>query len=180
MGADRQLAPAASIETYFELIAARTNRVQTIDLGRTTDGNRTIAAIVTAPENLERLKDIRAANQRIADPRKLTPEEAKQIAADHKAVVAIGAGIHPDEVGGPQAISELLYELATSTTPDTLNILRNVVLVLIPSLNPDGYKRVAEWYDKTKGTAFEGAPTPWLPHKYVGHDVNRDAFMMNL
>jgi hypothetical protein len=180
MGADRQLAGAADIERYFELVAARTNRVKVIDIGRTTEGHRTIAAIVSAPENILNLTAIRAANQRLADPRTLQPEEARRIAASHPVIVVIGASIHASEIGGSQAASELLYSLAASNEPGTLDVLRNVVVILIPTLNPDGHRLVVEWYDRTRNTPFEGGPMPWLYHKYAGHDLNRDAFMMNL
>jgi hypothetical protein len=180
MGADRQLAGAEDIEKYFELVAARTNRVKVVDIGRKTEGRRTIAAIVSAPENIQNLNEIRAVNQRLADPRTVPPEEARRLAASHKAIVAIGASIHASEIGGSQAASELLYSLATSNEPETLDVLRNIVLILIPSLNPDGHRLVVDWYDKTKNTTFEGAPMPWLYHTYAGHDLNRDAFMMNL
>jgi hypothetical protein len=180
MGADRQLAAAADVEAYFELVASRSNRVAVVDIGRTTEGHRTIAAIISAPGNIRNLPQIRAANQRLADPRTLSPEDARRIAARHKAVVAIGNSIHASEVGGNQAASELLYRLATALDDETMDVLDNVVVVLIPSLNPDGQRSVADWYRKTTGTAFEGAAMPWLDHKYAGHDINRDAFMMNL
>jgi murein tripeptide amidase MpaA len=180
MGADRQLAAADAIDRYFELIASASDRVETVNIGPTTEGHRTIAAIVSAPENIKNLAQIRIANQRLADPRTLSPEEARKFAATHKAIVAIGAGIHASEVGGTQAASELLHSLATSTDPGVLAILQNVVIVLIPSLNPDGHRLVVDWYLKQRGTPFEGGPMPWLYHKYVGHDLNRDAFMLNM
>jgi hypothetical protein len=179
MGSDGQLAAADDIERYFETVAARSDRVKVIDIGPTTDGHRTLAAIVSAPENIQNLNQIRAANQRLADPRSVTPDEARRLAASHKAIVAIGGGIHASEVGATQAANELLYELTTSTAPETLDVLRNVVLILIPSLNPDGHRLVVDWYRKTLGTPFEGGPMPWLYHRYAGHDLNRDAFMMN-
>jgi hypothetical protein len=180
MGADRQLAAADAIERYFELVAAASDRVDTVDIGPTTEGHRTIAAIVSAPENIKNLAQIRIANQRLADPRTLSPEDARSIAANQKAIVAIGAGIHASEVGGTQAASELLHTLATSTDPGILAVLQNVVVVLIPSLNPDGHRLVADWYLKHRGTPYEGGAMPWLYHKYVGHDLNRDAFMLNM
>ena len=72
MGADRELGSAADIEKYFELVASRSDRVRIIDLGRTTEGHPTLAAIVSAPENIRNLDRIRAANQRLADPRTLS------------------------------------------------------------------------------------------------------------
>ncbi len=86
----------------------------------------------------------------------------------------------PSEIGATQAANELLYTLATATDPPTLDVLQNVIIILIPSLNPDGHRLVVDWYEHAKGTPFEGGPMPWLYHKYAGHDINRDAFMMNM
>ncbi len=180
MGSDGQLASAESIEQYFEVVAARSDRVEIVDIGRTTEGHRTIAAIVSAPENIRKLDQIRAANQRLADPRTIPPDEARILAADHKAVLVIGCSIHASESGATQAANELLHALATSTEPETLHVLQNVVVILIPLLNPDGHRRIVNWHQATRNTQYENAPLPWLYHKYVGHDINRDAFMMNL
>src|SRR5580700_6549534 len=102
MGTDRRLAPAEAIEQYFDLVAARTDRVKIVDIGSTTEGHRTVAAIVSSPENIRNLDAIRAANQRLADPRTLAPEEAARLAVTHKAVLAIGGSIHASEVGATQ------------------------------------------------------------------------------
>jgi hypothetical protein len=180
MGADSELAAWPQIREYFETVARVSDRVELVDAGPTTDGNRLMGAIVSAPENIARLDAIRAANRRLADPRTLSPDDARQVAATHKVVLAIGASIHASEIGATQAANELLFTLATSEDPRLLESLRDVVLILLPSLNPDGHLLVVDWYRKHKGTAFEGAPMPWLYHKYVGHDINRDAFMLNM
>jgi zinc carboxypeptidase len=180
MGTDGLLAGSEAIERYFERVAEESGRVKIIDLGPTSEGHRTIAAIISAPENIRRLEDIRAANQRLADPRMLPSSEAVRLAGSQPAVVAIGASIHSSEIGATQAANELLYTLTSSEDPSILTVLRNVVIILIPSLNPDGHRLVVDWYQRTKGTSFEGGPMPWLYHKYVGHDINRDAFMMNM
>jgi hypothetical protein len=180
LGTDRRLASAEAIEQYFTTVASHTDRVKLLDLGRTTEGHPLIAAAISAPENIKALDAIRAANLRLSDPRTLEPDEARRLAATQKAIVAIGAGIHATEVGATQAASELLYGLVTARDPSTTSMLQNVVVVLIPSLNPDGLRLVTDWYEKTKGTRWEGGPMPWLYQKYAGHDINRDAFMMNL
>jgi Zinc carboxypeptidase len=180
MGTDRRLAAADSIEKYFQLVAAQTDRVKIVDIGATTEGHHTVAAIVSSPENIRNLDAIRAVNQRLADPRTLAPDEGSRLAADHKVVLAIGGSVHASEVGATQAANELLYSLASSTDPAILNVLRNAIIILIPSLNPDGHRLVVDWYEREKGTPFEGGPMPWLYHKYAGHDINRDAFMMNM
>lgn len=180
MGADRQLAGWPEITKYFQSVAAASDRVELVDAGPSTDGNRMIAAIVSAPENIARLEQIRADNLRLADPRVTSEADARVIAARNPIVVAIGASIHASEIGATQAANELLHQLATSDSPEVQSILRDTVLVLMPSLNPDGHSLVVDWYRKWRGTEFETSPMPWLYHRYVGHDINRDAFMMNM
>lgn len=180
MGDDGRLAGWPVIERYFALVAEASDRVELVTMGESTEGRRMIAAIVSAPENIARLDEIQAVNRRLADPRGLSPEDTAGLVASHPAIVALGCSVHASEIGATQMANELLHELATSDAPDTLRVLRDVVVVLIPSLNPDGHELVVDWDARTRGTAFANAPMPWLYHKYAGHDINRDAFMLNL
>jgi len=180
LGADGRLAGADEIEKYFVAVAASSDRVTLADVGTTTEGHRTIAAIVSSPENIRNLQQIRSVNQQLADPRTLTDDEARRLTAAHKVVVAIGASIHATEVGATQTATQLLYELASTSDARTIEQLNHVVVIIIPMLNPDGHRLVVDWYNLNKGTPFEGVVMPWPDHKYAGHDINRDAFMMNL
>ena len=180
MGADRELADWPGLQRYFETIAAASDRVEIVDAGPTTEGRRLIAAIVSSPENLARLEQIRANSLRLADPRLLDEQAAAAIADTQPVIVALGMSIHATEIAATQAAPELLHTLATSNDPEVLRALGDVVLILFPSLNPDGHVLTVDWYRKWRGTEFEGAAMPWLYHKYVGHDINRDAFMMNM
>ncbi len=63
-------------------------------------------------------------------------------------------------------------------TPAVRKILDNVILVLVPSANPDGQIMVVDWFNKNLGTEFESSPMPYLYHPYVGHDNNRDMYML--
>ena len=155
LGADRRLATADDIERYFTLVASQSDRVKLVDLGKTTDGHAMPAAVISAPENIRNLDRIRAANLRLSDPRTLEPDEARRLAATQKVIVAIGGSIHASEIGATQAASELLHTLVTATDAQTLSVLQNVVVVLIPSLNPDGQRLVTDWYEKHKGTPWE-------------------------
>ncbi len=180
MGADRELADWPGLQRYFETIAAASDRVEIVDAGPTTEGRRLIAAIVSSPENMARLEQIRANAIRLADPRTLSEAEALAIAERQPVIVALGMSIHATEIGATQAAPELLHTLATSQDPEVMRSLDGVVLILFPSLNPDGHVITVDWYRQWKGTEFEGSGMPWLYHKYVGHDINRDAFMMNM
>ena len=180
MGADRELADWPSLQRYFETVAAASDRVELVDAGPTTEGRRLIAAIVSSSDNIKRLEEIRANALRLADPRRIEEPAALAIAATQPVIVAIGMSIHATEIAATQTAPELLHTLATSTDQEITRSLDNVVLILFPSLNPDGHVITVDWYRKWKGTEFEGSPMPWLYHKYVGHDINRDAFMMNM
>jgi hypothetical protein len=180
MGADRELADWPSLQRYFENVAAASDRVELVDAGPTTEGRRLIAAIVSSPENINRLEEIRANGLRLADPRRTEEPAALAIAEKQPVIVAIGMSIHATEIAATQTAPELLHTLATSQDPEIAKSLNDVVLILFPSLNPDGHVITVDWYRKWKGTEFEGTSMPWLYHKYVGHDINRDAFMMNM
>jgi hypothetical protein len=68
----------------------------------------------------------------------------------------------------------MAHRLASATDAGTKKILEHTIILLVPSLNPDGVDIVKTWYDKTLGTPYEGTSPPELYHKYVGHDDNRD------
>ncbi|HEX7284239.1 MAG TPA: hypothetical protein VF239_19425, partial [Vicinamibacterales bacterium] len=67
MGADRELADWPSLQKYFENIAAASDRVELVDAGPTTEGRRLIAAIVSSPQNIARLEEIRSNALKLAD-----------------------------------------------------------------------------------------------------------------
>ncbi|HJU41856.1 MAG TPA: M14 family metallopeptidase [Vicinamibacterales bacterium] len=180
MGADRELVDWPGLQRYFENVAAASDRVELVDAGPTTEGRRMIAAIVSSPENIKRLEEIRRNALRLADPRMLDEAEAMKIAEQQPVIVAIGMSIHATEIAATQAAPELLHTLATSQDQEIIRSLDQLILILLPSLNPDGHVITVDWYRKWRGTEFEGTSMPWLYHKYVGHDINRDAFMMNM
>jgi len=176
IGADGELARYPKILEYLQHLAKTTARIKYQELGRTTMGNPYVLATVSSPENLSRLDKLIAINRRLADPRGLTPAEAKRLAQEGRAFYFLYATIHSTEVGNTQALNELLHRLATDNSPEVRQILDNVVLLVVPSQNPDGQVLVIDHWYKTKGTPFTRV-YPDLYHKYVGHDDNRDWFM---
>jgi len=140
-----------------------------------------IAAIISAPENIRNLDKYKAIQAKLADPRKVVSDaERDELVRDGKTVVAISCSIHSTEIVASQMSTRLAYELASDNRPDTLAILQNTILILIPSPNPDGVDIVANHYRKTFGTNAEGSSPPELYHYYAGHDDNRDWFMLDL
>ncbi len=82
--------------------------------------------------------------------------------------------------GGQHSIQLAYSLLSAENDPEIAAILDNVILVLYPSLNPDGQNMIANWYMKNVGTPYEVSPLPWLYQEYVGHDNNRDGYMQNM
>jgi hypothetical protein len=175
IGADRKLADWGDLTAYFERLGAASARVAVDTLGWTTVGHPFVMLTITSPENHARLDELREIQMKLADPRLVSGEaELERLLDAGRTVVLITQGIHATEVGASQMSANLAYELASSDSEAVREILDNVILLQIPSLNPDGLQWVADWYMSHVGTPYEGAPLPWLYHFYTGHDNNRD------
>src|SRR6267142_2638022 len=170
-GDDRKLASWAKVIEYFKKLAAASDRVKFEELGKSTMGAPFVMATISAPENLAHLDEYRKLQELLADPRKLgslsiRDRKAADLLARGKTIVLITCGIHSDEVGSYLSSMLIAHRLASSNEPDIQNILRNTIILLVPSLNPDGVDIVKNWYDKTLGTPYEGTDPPELYHKY--------------
>ncbi len=175
IGADRKLADWNQLTAYYEKLAKTSQRVIVDTLGTTTKGRPFIMVTVTSEANQAKLDELHDVQMRLADPRRVANDgELQSLLDEGRTVVLITHSIHATEVGGSQMAARLLWRLASSDDPEIKEILDNVILLDIPSLNPDGLQWVVDWYNQNVGTQYEGAPLPWLYQFYVGHDNNRD------
>jgi hypothetical protein len=175
-GDDRKLAGWNQIVEYFKRLDAASERVQFQEIGKTTMDKPFVYAAISAPENLKQLEKYKEINKKLADPRliKSNDRTAQTLIKQGKTIVLVTFGIHSTEVGSTLSSMLVAHRLASSNEPEIQRILQNTIILLVPSLNPDGVDIVKNWYDKTLGTPFEGTAPPELYHKYVGHDNNRD------
>jgi hypothetical protein len=180
-GADYKLATYEDAVNYFRRLDAASDRMMMAEAGKSTDGRTYSLAVISSPENLAKIDRYREIARRLAHPGGLSEQEARALAREGRAFVHIDGGLHASEVAGPQHTLQLAYDiLAQAGEPDMKAILDNVVLLLWPTINPDGQTMVAEWYRGNVGTPYELAPMPKLYQEYVGHDNNRDAYMLNM
>src|SRR5437588_2836711 len=180
-GDDFYLANYDESRDYFHKLAAASNRIRIISVGKTTRGLDWEIAIISSPQNLAQLDKYKDISRRLALGRDLTDESAKALAHEGKAIVHIDGGLHSTEVAGAQQSIALAYKLvATQGDPEEDAMLDNVILMLWPTLNPDGQNEVVSWYRKNLGTPYEVSPLPDLYQEYVGHDNNRDGYMNNM
>ncbi len=180
IGEDKKLFGWDKVVDYFRLLDDQSDRVTVQELGQSTRGKPFIMAIVSAPHNMMNLAKYKNLQKQAANPRHLSEADARLLARENKAVVMITLNIHSTEIASSQEAIELGYLLAVDNSPRTQKILDNVIILLIPSLNPDGMQMVVDWYNQYLDTPHEGSPLPYLYHPYSGHDNNRDWFMMNL
>ncbi len=180
MGADFHLVGWSQIVPYLKQVGQASNRVVVRELGKSTLGKPFLLVTLSSAENIQKLNYFQDIQKKLAEPYRLTEEEARSLAEKGKAVVLITLNIHSTEIASSQEAVELVYKLATTNDPALLRILDKTILLLVPSLNPDGQQMVVDWYRKTVHTPYEGSPLPFLYHPYAGHDDNRDWFMFNL
>ena len=175
-GADYKMIRWDKIVSYFKILDEKSSSIVVKDLGKTTLGNPFLLAIISSPENLSRLEKYKEISKKLAQGR-ISKEMAADLAKEGKTIALITCSMHADECGPTQMSPELAYSLATSNSPEIKKVLEDVILLLVPSWNPDGNIMVTDWYNQNVGTPFELSPMPWLYHYYVGHDNNRDGFM---
>ena len=165
---------------YFKKLAAASDKMKLVNVGKTSEGRDWFIAIISSAENIKNLDRYKETARRVALVRGLNDDEARRLAREGKAIVHIDGGLHATEVAHAQHTIQLAYNLVTGNDAKTRSILDNVILVLWFSINPDGQNMVAHWYRRNLGTPHEVSSLPWLYQKYVGHDNNRDGYMNNM
>lgn len=179
-GADFYLATYDESLDYFKKLDAATDKLQLVNVGKTSEGRDWFIALISTAENLRNLERYKEIARRIALVKGLNDQEARRLAREGKVIVHIDGGLHSTEVAHAQHTIQLAYNLVTGSDAETQRILDNVIFVLWFSINPDGQNMTANWYRRNLGTPYEVSPLPWLYQKYVGHDNNRDGYMNNM
>lgn len=180
IGDDYRLATYTQTEAYFRRLAAASDRVHLVEIGRTEEGRPQLMLIVSSPRNIRQLAHYKTISQRLAHAEGLMDQQAHELAAQGKAVVWIDGGLHATETVGTHQLIETAYQLISRKDPETMRILDNVI-ILLTHCNPDGQELVSNWYmrePKPEKRSLDNLPR--LYEKYAGHDNNRDFFMLNL
>lgn len=174
--------------TYWEqdrvvraIADAAKDRVKIVPYGQSVEGRPLRIVVVSAPENMARLDEIRTKNLRYSDPRGLSDADANEIARTAPVIVWINQNIHGDESTSFESLMPLLYNLAASDEPRMLELLKNCVVVLNPTFNPDGHERFAVYHNSVgmhdpNNDAYEHGQ-PWAMYGRFNHyrfDMNRD------
>ncbi len=176
-GADYELATNAQIVEYFDALDSASERVRVERIGDSVLGRPMILAYISSEENIARMEEWRETARDLAMGR-ITRDEARRRAADGKAVVWVDGGLHATEVAGAQHTPLLAYRVAGEESEEMRRIRDDVILLLMPVMNPDGLDLVADWTRRGRDTEWAGSSPPVLYQFYTGHDNNRDWFMI--
>ncbi|MGQ0712141.1 MAG: M14 family metallopeptidase [Gemmatimonadaceae bacterium] len=178
IGADYVLPDYTQLMAYWQTLARESDRMVLDTIGLTAEGRPQLMAIITSPENHQRLDRYREIARRLALAEGVTEEEARRLAAEGKAVVWIDGGLHATEVLGAQQLTETVWQLVSRNDEETMRFL-NDIIVLAVHANPDGMELVSDWYMRTpEPTKRSTSGIPRLYQKYIGHDNNRDFYMV--
>lgn len=177
-GDDYMLANYTQLKAYWEKVAQESPRMKLVEIGRTAEGRPMIMAIFTSPENHKNLARYKEISQKLARAEGLTDDQARKLVADGKSVVWIDGGLHATECVPAQHLFQLAYQMATRTDAETVRILNDVILLVVP-VNPDGMELVSNWYMRDPDPKKRSMNIPRLYQKYVGHDNNRDSYANN-
>jgi hypothetical protein len=178
IGDDYQLANFTQTEAYIKKLAA-SPRAKYIDIGLTEEGRHQFMLVISSPENIKNLENYRAISQKMAHAEGLTDDEAHKISKEGKVVVWIDGGLHASEVVGIHQLIETSYQLITRNDDETKQILDKDIILMVHA-NPDGQELISNWYMQEKDPLKRNMNVPRLWEKYVGHDNNRDSYMMNM
>ena len=179
-GSDYFLANYDAYEAYLKTLARQSDRMKLVDIGKSAEGRTMWVAIVSSPANLAKLDRYQGIARTLAKAEVKTEREAQALADEGKAIVWIDAGMHASETVTTQAQIHVLYRMLTASDAETMRIL-NDDIVLFGQDNPDGLQLIADWYMRNPvKTDREFRTIPRLYQKYIGHDNNRDSFMVQM
>ncbi len=176
IGAPKKLTYYADVQRYYAALAAKSPRVKIVPIGKTEEGRESEIIFVGSEESIRNLEQTRANLARLADPRGLTDDQAKQIIAATKPIYTFSGGLHSAELGPPEMLMELAYRLVTEESPLIQKIRDNVIVAIMPVADPDGRDRSIDWYNRYNINVTDYDQMSGVPYwgKYTKHDDNRD------
>ncbi|MDQ1089971.1 M14 family metallopeptidase [Siphonobacter sp. SORGH_AS_1065] len=165
------------IVAYFrELERTSGGKAHVEVIGKTYEERPQIILTITSPENYGKLEQIRQKHLTVLDPSKPNLDKNDPV------VVLLGYSVHGAETSGGETALLTAYYLAANQSQQTANYLKEAVILIDPSQNPDGRDRAANWHNAYKSFPPVSDPADLehnqaFPGGRVNHyftDLNRD------
>ena len=177
VGAPKKLTHTADLLRYYRALASASRRVKIFPAGRTDEGREQVVVAIADEDTIRNLDTYKGYLTKLADPRGLSADQAKQIIAQAKPIYMFTGGLHSAETGPPEMLMELAYRLTADESALFDQIRRNLIVMIVPASEPDGRDRYVDWYYRHKineETESDRVPGPPYWGKYIYHDNNRD------
>ncbi len=180
------LSTHTEIEQYLRALAeAASFRARLVRYGETWTGRGLHYLVISSPSNIDRLEEIRAANLRLCDPRRLSESQANELVATTPAIVWFGCTIHGNETSGSEAALVTAYHLLADGGETTRALLNDVVVIIDTLQNPDGRDRFVHSFREARGLFPDAEPLGrehggrWASGRLNHYlfDMNRDWFL---
>lgn len=164
------------LENYFGYLVQHSDCIQQRPYGQTPEGRGLSVYYISTPENLKNLENIRSGHLAT------TGLVQNTVAVPDKVIVWLSFNVHGNEPAAAESAMSVAYNLLKPDNKEAKDWLKNVVVILDPCLNPDGFSRYGNWLHSVTGNNFHTATTdrehmePW-PHGRENHylyDLNRD------
>ena len=180
VGAPEKLTYSKDIYAYMRALEKASPRVKVFSIGQTEEGREMLLVAISDAPNLARLDQLRRNTARLADPRKISENEAEALAASTIPFYWVTGSIHSPETGSPEMLMEMAYRLAVGETPLLQSIRKNTVVLITPLVEVDGHDRQVDLYRWRKANPNRVPPPLVYWGKYVAHDNNRDGMALSL
>lgn len=168
---------------YYQKLAQSSPNISMQQVSTTEEGRPVQLVVIGSEEAMKRLDHYKKQLALLADPRKVGNQDLEKILGDTKLVYYLNGGLHSPEMGSPEMLMELAYRLITSQNPDIKTIRDNIIVIINPVSEPDGWDKQVDWYyrytkaRKEYDDGFPKSPPYW--GKYVYHDNNRDGLQVS-
>ncbi|WP_299320137.1 M14 metallopeptidase family protein [uncultured Maribacter sp.] len=165
------------IVAYLEKIAEVSDRASIEEYGRTHEGRKLVMLTLTTPENLSNLDQLQEDHLAFTNP-------TKSVSNYNEVPIFINLAynVHGNEPSSSEAALLTAYTFAASENPEILNYLKNAVIFIDPTINPDGRDRHTQWANTYQGSPEVADPqdvehNEYWPMGRTNHywfDLNRD------
>ncbi len=170
--------PHYKVADYFRQTAsASAKNMKLIEYGKTNEGRPLMVAVVSSPENITKLEQIRNDNLVLATGANNAIDLTQQ-----PAILWLSYNVHGNEANSTETAMKMLYTLVSGINKPANEWLKNTVVVIDPCLNPDGRDRYVNYFNSVVGKTPNSDPSsrehiePWpggRPNHYY-FDLNRD------
>lgn len=172
----KQVSHYHQVEAYFQQLVNESDWIKHEKYGETTQERNLNAYYISTPENLSNLEKIRKNHLHEIG---LFPTKNN---SKSKAIVWLSFNVHGNEIGALESALSVAYELVNPNNKETKKWLQDIVVILDPCLNPDGFSRYASWLRDVSGSKTHPGlydrehmePWPGGRQNHYVYDLNRD------